>query len=588
AHVGSDRASRLVPFVSLAAVELVLVLRALSAEGPAARVLLLGTGLLLALVVVRQIVALRENSALIRARLKEQDRYALLVRNSSDAAILVSPEGMIRSEVPALARVLGAMSRSFEGESIFGFLDAADRTRLRTYFSELAPGHTARPIVVRLAGSPEEERYVEVVAADHRLDPLVGGIVLNLRDASERVGLETQLREAHKMEGIGRLAGGIAHDFNNLLTAILGNCELIEMEPQGSDAIKEEVGEVRRAAERAADLTRQLLQFARREMVAPQVLDIQEALWATERLLRRVLSEHIELSITCRGGPLRIKADATQLHQVVLNLVVNARDAMPDGGRLTISGAPREVSAHGSGSVKGLPGGSYVELRVSDTGLGMPPDVLRRIFEPFFTTKSVGAGTGLGLATTYGIVRQLGGSIVAESRMGEGSIFTLLLPTTEEEAESADEPSFPGDARGRGTVLLAEDEPAVRALAARALVERGFEVLLAVDGEDALRVVESYGGSIEYVVSDLVMRRMGGVALANALRELGHRPRVLFMTGYTDVDIAALSDGADAEGVLLKPFAPSALLGELDRLGWTRETANDGYETARVTSSRSP
>ena len=381
------------------------------------------------------------------------------------------------------------------------------------------------------------------------------------------------MREAHKMEGIGRLAGGIAHDFNNLLTAILGNCELIETEPDGSAAIKDEVSEVRRAAERASDLVRQLLQFARRELVAPRVLTLEIVLAQTERLLKRLLAEDIELGITCRGGPLRIKADATQLDQVILNLVVNARDSMPNGGRLTISAGPRYLAEVGSRAVGELPPGPYVELRVSDTGFGMPPEVLSRIFEPFYTTKSVGEGTGLGLATTYGIVRQLGGSIVAESRLGEGSVFTLLFPMTDEPPDVSEVPVFVSGARRQGTVLLAEDEPAVRSLAARALRERGFDVIAAVNGEDGLRAAREHNGRIDYVVSDLVMPKLGGLGLVEALRDLGHVPRVLFITGYSDASIPPASGGrADVE-VLLKPFAPSALIERIDRLRWDERGA---------------
>ena len=558
----------LVPYAPLLMVELVLVLRALSVEGNAARVLLLGSGLLLALLVMRQIVALRENSALMKARSDEQERFALLLKNSSDAAILVTADGIIRSDVPALARLLGEPPRSFEGESILDLVDAEDRPRLQQYLGQLVPGETSAPVSVRVARSPIGSRFIEIVAADHRRHDVLNGVILNVRDVSERVGLEAQLREAHKMEGIGRLAGGIAHDFNNLLTAILGNCELIETEPDGSAAIKDEVSEVRRAAERASDLVRQLLQFARRELVAPRVLTLEIVLAQTERLLKRLLAEDIELGITCRGGPLRIKADATQLDQVILNLVVNARDSMPNGGRLTISAGPRYLAEVGSRAVGELPPGPYVELRVSDTGFGMPPEVLSRIFEPFYTTKSVGEGTGLGLATTYGIVRQLGGSIVAESRLGEGSVFTLLFPMTDEPPDVSEVPVFVSGARRQGTVLLAEDEPAVRSLAARALRERGFDVIAAVNGEDGVRAAREHNGRIDYVVSDLVMPKLGGLGLVEALRELGHAPRVLFITGYSDASIPPASGGRAEVEVLLKPFAPSALIERIDRLRW--------------------
>jgi len=568
-HAPGERGHSVAPYIALGIVELVLVLEALRVEGLAARVLLLGVGVLLALVVVRQFVALRENAALVRARALEQERVARLARNARDAAVLVAADGTIRFDVPVLARLLGAPETALAGQSLLRFIEASERQTLEQYLGNLEPGETAVPLTVGASRTDGAAHYLEVVAANHLEDPALQGYVLNIRDVTERVLLESQLRESQKMEGIGRLAGGVAHDFNNLLTAIISNCELLETDPATTGEAAEEIRDIRRAADRAADLTRQLLQFARRQIIAPRVLLLESVLAQIERLLKRVLTEHIELRIDCRGGPLRIKADPTQLDQVILNLVVNARDAMPRGGQLSITARARTLSESEQQRVELANAPHVVELRVSDTGVGMTPEVLSRIFEPFYTTKGVGEGTGLGLATAYGIVRQLGGHIGVDSAPDAGTTFTILLRATNEPADSEQSPTpvVPLPRRGRGTVLVAEDEAAVRTITVRVLRERGFEVLPAVDGEDALRVARTHDGPIHFLVSDLVMPHMGGVQLAALLRAMGHAPRVLFITGYAEGgELDRVGDVRGAE-VLVKPFPPSSLLASIDRMG---------------------
>ncbi len=567
---GGERAHSPAPYVALVAVGLVLVFEASRADSSVSRVLLGGTAILLVLVMVRQYVALRESRALLRERAVEQERFARLLRNSSDAAILVAADGTIRFDVPVLGRLLGLDDTTLAGASIFSCIGADDRAALRAYLDALAPGETAVPVTVRAATPGGLVRHLEVVASNHTDDPALAGYVLNVRDVTEREALEARLHESQKLEGIGRLAGGVAHDFNNLLTAIISNCELLETDPAAAGQVAEEVRDIRRAADRAAELTRQLLQFARRQFIAPRVLLVEAVLAQVERLLKRVLTEHIVLSLDVRGGPLRIKADPTQLDQVILNLVVNARDAMPRGGYLSITARPRELAEGDRRREGGFPAGRYVEIKVTDTGVGMPTEVQSHIFEPFYTTKGVGEGTGLGLATTYGIVRQLGGQITVESEVGRGSTFTILLPATDEPLLDTDEPATLSTVartrRGKGTILVAEDEPSVRSLAVRALRERGFEVLPAVDGEDALRLARAHDGPIDFLVSDLVMPHMGGVQLATVLRAMGHAPQVLFITGYAEGgELDAVSDVRGAE-VLVKPFPPSTLLDSVARM----------------------
>ncbi|MBK6489138.1 MAG: response regulator [Gemmatimonadetes bacterium] len=574
------RAHNVAPYLALAAVELFILIDASQREALSTRLMLLGIGLLIALLVARQYLTVRENIAHVRARALEQERLVHLAQNSSDAAVLVAADGTIRFDLPILPRLLGVEARTLVGRSILALLVPDDRARLGHILNDLQPGKTAAPLTVRGAASSGRLRSLEVVAANHAHVPALDGIVLNIRDVTDRAQLEEQLRDSQKLEGIGRLAGGVAHDFNNLLTAIISNCELLETDPSITGDVAEEVRDIRRAADRAADLTRQLLQFARRQIVAPGVLTLETVLAQTERLLKRVLTEHIVLAISVRDGPLRITADPTQLDQVLLNLVVNARDAMPHGGRLTISARRRQLTAANGRVAGALAPGRYVEVRVADTGEGMTDDVQARIFEPFFTTKDVGAGTGLGLATSYGIVRQLGGDILVQSVVGGGTTFTLLIPETDAAIETSTLglPKFddrvretprvspPVSRRRLGTVLVAEDESSVRALAVRALRERGFEVLPAVDGADALRLARAHTGPIDLLVSDLVMPHVGGVQLAITLRAMGHASGVLFITGYAEGEqLDRISEVRGAE-VLLKPFAPSALLARVAQL----------------------
>jgi CheY-like chemotaxis protein len=363
------------------------------------------------------------------------------------------------------------------------------------------------------------------------------------------------------MEGIGRLAGGIAHDFNNLLTAILGYTALIRMGLRPGDAVAEDVAEVEKAARRAADLTRQLLAFARKQVVTPRVVSLNELVGNLQRLLDRLIGPHVMLETELAPGLWAVRADAGQLEQVVTNLVVNARDALPRGGVIrlatrNVSLGPEAAAVHAD-----LPPGDYVRLDVADTGEGMDEATLARVFEPFFTTKEKGKGTGLGLATAYGIVRQAGGSIGAESRPGAGSTFTVLLPRVDEvpgrlEATPASVPAAGGE--GDETVLVADDEALVRDIAVRALRARGYRVLVAGDGLEAQRIAGETEG-LDLLVADVQMPGLDGRELAAALRAARPALRVLFISGRADG--AAAGDEAPPAGTdfLPKPFTPSQL-----------------------------
>jgi two-component system cell cycle sensor histidine kinase/response regulator CckA len=381
-----------------------------------------------------------------------------------------------------------------------------------------------------------------------------------MQDITERKRLESQFLQAQKMEGIGRLAGGVAHDFNNLLTAVLGYIEMAGTKLERDNPAHEYFGSIRHAAERGASLTRQLLGFARRQITEPRVVDLDALVVQMQDLLRRVIGEDVELRIVTARDLGSVRLDPAQFEQVLMNLVINARDAMPNGGTLTIESRNVDLDESYARQHQGVQPGHYVMLAVSDTGMGMTEDVSRHLFEPFFTTKPPGRGTGLGLATCYGIVKQNGGHIWVYSEYGRGSTFKIFLPRTGEAAVS-EAPADPasGTVAGHETVLVVEDEPMVRAISVESLEMLGYRVLQASNGEEALEVARAFAGAIDLVVSDVVMPLMGGPALVQRLRIERPHVKVLFVSG--DTDDAIVRQGVLEPGVefLQKPFALAAL-----------------------------
>jgi len=361
------------------------------------------------------------------------------------------------------------------------------------------------------------------------------------------------------MEAIGRLSGGIAHDFNNLLTAIRGYSELLMKELQGS-ALRADVEEIFNAADRAATLTGQLLAFSRRQILSPEIVVLNQRVTDLSRMLDRLIGEHIAIDLRLAPDLWPVRADAAQLEQVLVNLVLNARDAMVQGGWLGIETSNRYISAKEARSLD-IATGPFVELRVRDTGIGIPPDVQGRIFEPFFTTKAKGAGTGLGLSMVYGFVKQSGGAITVESAIGKGTTFSLLLPRTEDtpRKSSTARGHVPQTESGSGAVLIAEDERAVRRLSATVIGQAGYGTLEAADGQQALDLFNVHSDRIVMVVTDVVMPRMGGIELAERLRQSHPNLPILFVTGYVEQS-DALQESAAGTPVLLKPFSPEALL----------------------------
>jgi PAS domain S-box-containing protein len=390
-------------------------------------------------------------------------------------------------------------------------------------------------------------------------DGRFAGLLCLTQDITERKSLEEQYRQAQKMEAIGQLAGGVAHDFNNLITIISGYAELIHGRLPAAGPLRDLVEEIIRASERGASLTRQLLAFSRKAVLAPQLLDLNAVVVDLEKLLRRALGEDISLTVALQPELGHIQADPGQIEQVLLNLAVNARDAMPAGGKLTIE--TRNVELDGA-YVRTHPEarpGSNVLLAVSDTGHGMTADIKARIFEPFFTTKEAGKGTGLGLSTVYGIVKQAGGVIDVASEVGVGSTFLVYLPRFEEtETPQSPQGAVPSP-RGTETVLLVEDEDALRALARLVLAKSGYAVLEANNGREALRVANGHPGPIALLVSDVVMPELGGRQLAERLGRQRPQMKVLFLSGYTDDAVVRHGLMQKKVNFLQKPFSATAL-----------------------------
>ncbi|HEX5205411.1 MAG TPA: PAS domain S-box protein [Actinoplanes sp.] len=386
---------------------------------------------------------------------------------------------------------------------------------------------------------------------------------MQLQAEAERAHVEAQLQRTQRLEGLGQLAGGVAHDFNNLI-AVISNYATFIAESAAEDGLTEIAGDaaqITKAAQRGAELTHQLLAFARREVVRPRPLSLNEVVTDVEQMLRRSIGEHITLDVRLEPGIWSITADPGQLDQVLVNLAVNARDAMPRGGTLTIETCDLTVDRDYAAGRPHLRTGDYVRLRVSDTGTGMPPEVIERAFEPFYTTKPAGKGTGLGLATVYGIITAAGGDLSIYSEPGLGTTFTILLPATDAQPAGVDEPADPPPAGGRrGTVLAVEDEPALRDVLVRILAGAGHEVLIAADGPAALALAQEHPGRIDVLLTDVVMPHMLGKDLAERFLIISPGASVLFMSGYARPALA--SQGTlDPEVTLVeKPFSKTQLL----------------------------
>jgi two-component system, cell cycle sensor histidine kinase and response regulator CckA len=465
---------------------------------------------------------------------------------------------------PALVSMLGydSMEELLSANLAFDvYADPSERSRLLKEYgrSERIEGVEVRwkrkdgkPITVRLSGRGLLNQTGEVEAFE-----------MIAEDITERRALEEQFRQAQKMEAVGRLAGGVAHDFNNLLTVIKGYSELMMDQIQPGDPLRPEIEEVKKAADRAAGLTRQLLAFSRKQVLAPKVLDMNAVVTNLEQLLRRLIGEDVEMISNLDPALGRAKADPGQVEQVIMNLVVNARDAMPGGGKLTIATA-NVILDENSLHPHTVPSGPYIMLSVTDTGIGMDAETRLRIFEPFFTTKEQGKGTGLGLSTVYGIVKQSGGYVWVYSEPGMGSTFKVYLPRVHDAAETAPAAPPPVALRtGTETILLVEDEDGVRALARQILQKRGYTVLEARHGGEALLICERHPQPVHLLLTDVVLSQMSGRELAQRLLPLRPEMKVLYMSGYSEEAIVQHGVLDPGTSFLQKPFSTESLIGKV-------------------------
>jgi PAS domain S-box-containing protein len=490
-----------------------------------------------------------------------EERLRELVVRSPDLVVVFDREERITLVSDSATELLGRPSEELRGRSALSFLVPDDAARARRFIAELAgrPDASGR-IDLRVIRADGVTRTFEHVVRNLLHVPSVAGFVVNARDVTEQRTLEEQFRQAQKLESVGRLAGGIAHDFNNLLIGILGYAEFLEEGIKAGTPDLEDLAEIRRSGERARDLTRQLLAVARRHVSQPRVIDLNVVVRESEKLLARVLGEDVALAAELLPDLWPVKADPAHLQQVILNLAVNARDAMPRGGRLAIETSNVEVEPRGEPVRRGVEPGAYARLAVIDSGHGMTADTLAHIFEPFFTTKPAGLGTGLGLATVYGIVTQAGGHVTVESAPGQGTRFDVYLPRTAEvPVRVTPRPRAPAK-RGSETVLVAEDERSVRELAVRTLEGAGYRVLSAAGGREALELAGHTAEAVHLLVTDVVMPDLSGKDLAAAL--LRDRPalRVLYVSGYPQ-DAVGSRGVLDPEVEFLpKPFTPAVLL----------------------------
>jgi two-component system cell cycle sensor histidine kinase/response regulator CckA len=438
----------------------------------------------------------------------------------------------------AKGRALSELVAASDSPSLAGAIERAAREISTAVFVHAAE-RVERLAEIHLRRIPEAER-----------------LVLYLLDVSEQKALETRVAQSQKMQAIGQLAGGVAHDFNNLLTVIIGNSEFLLMHHPAGDPSFREINEVHQNALRAATLVGQLLAFSRQQTLQPRVLALRDAIGELALMLRRLLREGVELKLEHGSDLWPVRADETQISNALINLVINARDAMPKGGTVTIATENETVHhpvALGTGT---MPAGDYVRIDVGDTGVGIPRDHLEKIFDPFFTTKPVGQGTGLGLATVYGIIKQTGGFVTVESEVGKGTLFQIFLPRDKGEVADAPEAERapPRDITGQETILLVEDEEAVRSFAARALKLRGYQVLEAAGGEEALDVVRRHAGGIHLLITDVVMPNMDGPTLVRAVRRLRPEIAVIFMSGYAEEAFRRNEENAAVLHFLPKPF----------------------------------
>jgi PAS domain S-box-containing protein len=480
--------------------------------------------------------------------------FRMLIEATTEGVCRLAADGRIVFANPRMAELLQCGAGELVGKPFMPFLDAADSLAFAGQVERWRQGDTGQRDF-RFRGAKGAEIWAIVSGT-----AMAGnaGCFLLVMDVTERQKLQEQLHHSQKLETVGRLAGGIAHDFNNLLCVIMGYAAMLQGRSVTPAASGEYVASILRASETAAVLVRQLLTFSRKQQFTEAIVDLNEAADSVGQMLPRLIGEEVKVIIRKEVLPVTVKTDPAQIQQLIMNLAINARDAMPHGGTLTIE-ISRLRKESGSGA-EAVPAGEYAVLRVADTGFGMDAETKARIFEPFFTTKDVGKGTGLGLSMVYGIVKRSGGQIAVTSAPGQGTSFTMHFPLVEAAPLQPVEPQRmeAAAARGHGTILLVEDGEELRSLTRQILTEEGYNVIEAVDGKEALALAETRLGKIDLLLTDVVMPRMGGVQLAEALTALKPNLKVIFISGYACDAIAQFPQLKSA--TLAKPITPNALI----------------------------
>jgi PAS domain S-box-containing protein len=495
----------------------------------------------------------------ITAQEREEGALRSAMEHSVDAIITIDHLGIIHSCGGSFHRIFNYESAELIGRNVNILMPEPLKNQHDSFIANYLQTGIAKVI-----GKLREVEGLRRDSSSFPLELSISEFTLDgtrfftgiMRDISVRKQLDAELRQSQKLEAIGQLAGGVAHDFNNLLSIINGYGELYLAKFTTTDSQKKMLEEIINAGKRAAGLTRQLLAFSRKQVLKTEVLNLNEVVINIEKMLRRLIGEDIILTTELAPDLERVKVDSGQMDQVIMNLAVNARDAMPRGGRLTIQTRNIEIGPEENGSYDNCPSGSYVMLTIADTGCGIAPEIRSRMFEPFFTTKGLGKGTGLGLATVFGIVKQSEGYIAVDSEINAGAIFTILLPSIVEPIKATATPMKQNDMgmHGTETVLLVEDEDGVRDIQKITLESFGYKAMVAKNGREAIGIIGESGNSIQLIITDVVMPEMGGRQMVNTIRRRYPDIKVLFMSGYTD-DALLRHDVSEAnEAFLHKPF----------------------------------